>query len=391
MLSLIRGRAVRSFLFQALAVFLPVLLASCASSTGSDEPATVQTPLDVREEIERLKAQVMSAPAGPERAAVYRQIGDLLVRVADYGGAREQYTYGLAHAPDAATRAALNYRIGVALVRDRHPSLGRVYLEKAETDGVPAEDRARFHWYAAAAARAAGDVDDWRKHFAAAGSYRPAPEDPRLGPPPAATARVEGSGPGGPPSRGGPRPAILPRRSWRAAPVHNNYDPMGSVTRITVHHTADRFGALSQEQTAATIKAIQSHHQSANDWADIGYHYLIDPAGRIWEGRDVRLQGAHAGNPSANKGNVGIAMLGHFDQQPVTQAQRRSLGELIEYLTRTYGISRDRIYSHQQIRQLYRLSWTDCPGRDLMAVLDDIRARLVTRGPAAPATPLVRR
>jgi hypothetical protein len=42
---------------------------------------------------------------------------------------------------------------------------------------------------------------------------------------------------------------------------------------------------------------------------DIGYHYIVDRSGAIWQGRRIRYQGAHA-RGSANNGNIGIVLLG---------------------------------------------------------------------------------
>ena len=49
-------------------------------------------------------------------------------------------------------------------------------------------------------------------------------------------------------------------------------------------------------------------------WTDIGYHFVIDPAGTIYEGRDIRVRGAHV--EGANTGKVGLLLLGDFQPDP---------------------------------------------------------------------------
>jgi len=66
------------------------------------------------------------------------------------------------------------------------------------------------------------------------------------------------------------------------------------ITRITVHHDGmDTFSSTSQADAAHRIELIREAHVNQRKFADIGYHYIIDPGGRVWEGRNVRFQGAH--------------------------------------------------------------------------------------------------
>ena len=84
------------------------------------------------------------------------------------------------------------------------------------------------------------------------------------------------------------------RASWRAKPLRQNHEPMGPPTRITVHHSAEPLTSRKLSESRKEVLRIQSIHQDDKHWADIGYHFLIDPAGRIFEGRPVEIQGAHA-------------------------------------------------------------------------------------------------
>jgi uncharacterized protein with LGFP repeats len=115
---------------------------------------------------------------------------------------------------------------------------------------------------------------------------------------------------------------------------------------LTVHHTAT---ANDDPDPAATVRAIYQLHAITNDWGDIGYHFLIDEKGTIYEGRfsgddgipahdaDGKLVTAfHVGG--FNSGNLGIALLGTLVDQGPTDAARASLTRLVRVLTRFHGV-----------------------------------------------------
>lgn len=170
---------------------------------------------------------------------------------------------------------------------------------------------------------------------------------------------------------------IVSRRAWGAAPTRANVDPAsGHWDRITIHHTAMAASHLmrgSLSSSAAELRMIQSQHQSSRGWADIGYHFLIDPAGRVFEGRSLRWQGAHAGRDERtgrnfNPGNIGICLLGNFQTERPTPAALNALEGLIETLQGRYSIARRELYGHEHFRT------TECPGRNLAAWLARYKA-----------------
>ncbi len=164
-------------------------------------------------------------------------------------------------------------------------------------------------------------------------------------------------------------PPILPRTAWGARRAQPNLDRMTSIWRITVHHTATRLAGSSVRVAADAMRRFQREHQDDKGWADIGYHFIVDPSGRIWEGRPLAWQGAHAGSPGLNEGNVGVALIGDFTIQQPTASQKKALGDLLGSLCARYGIAANRVYSHQEIRP----GPTECPGPALQRVLDQWR------------------
>ncbi len=168
--------------------------------------------------------------------------------------------------------------------------------------------------------------------------------------------------------------AILPRSAWDArAPDQSALVPMRKPFRVTIHHTAILSPSRSEKAAATQIYQIQGGHQKSDGWADIGYHYLVDPAGRIWEGRPIVWQGAHAGGDN-NRGNIGVCLLGRFlrgaDGQAPTAEQVTSLERLLRWLCSNHGIPSGSIYFHRRFKA------TECPGPRLEAAVNGIRQRM---------------
>ncbi|MDR1520853.1 MAG: peptidoglycan recognition protein family protein [Planctomycetota bacterium] len=153
----------------------------------------------------------------------------------------------------------------------------------------------------------------------------------------------------------------LSRNSWGAAPADpKKMQAMDGVTRITIHHegSAKPNNDSAPAQAAATIRLIQGQHRKRMGAGDIGYHFIIDRAGTIWQGRDWRFQGAHTSG--ANPHNIGVMLLGNFDIQQPSQPQTASLHRLTASLARKYGLNpAAALFGHSDFGA------TQCPGRNL--------------------------
>ncbi|WP_165356916.1 N-acetylmuramoyl-L-alanine amidase [Nocardioides zhouii] len=149
------------------------------------------------------------------------------------------------------------------------------------------------------------------------------------------------------------QPLVEPRSAWGADPQYMTWTPAFYATKkLVVHHTdtshdyADRAGAESQ------IRAIYYYHSVTQGWGDIGYNFLIDKFGNIYEGRYSRdyaganpsgddldgrgVTGAHT--QGWNSGTVGIAMLGTYTDADVTPAARQALESLLAWEASRNGI-----------------------------------------------------
>jgi N-acetyl-anhydromuramyl-L-alanine amidase AmpD len=137
----------------------------------------------------------------------------------------------------------------------------------------------------------------------------------------------------------------------------------GGWSRITIHHSAKyskEIGTPSSLNVAGAIKDIQTVHRRDEGYGDIGYHFLIDPAGRIWQGRLLDWQGAHAGGEN-NVANIGICLFGNFNTERPDPRALAALEKLVDALCERHDIARSRVFGHRQLRS------TECPGDALMA------------------------
>lgn len=166
------------------------------------------------------------------------------------------------------------------------------------------------------------------------------------------------------------------RKKWRAARlIAGRVVPMNRVTRMTIHHTGEPDHVVIQSAAQATeyLRKMQHFAQSESGWADIGYHYLIDGRGIVYEGRPLRYQGAHAGG-DLNRGNLGIALIGNFDKARPTNAQLRALQQLVLGLRTQHRITLSRIQAHSTVNERGGRGHTDCPGRHLRALIPGLFA-----------------
>lgn len=165
------------------------------------------------------------------------------------------------------------------------------------------------------------------------------------------------------PRAGGPI-IVLPRTRWTRAGVArpSEINPMRGVRRITIHHDGmDSFTTTDESASRRRLEQIRRSHVEGRKWADIGYHYIIDPAGRIWEGRGVQFQGAHV--KDNNENNLGIMCMGNYDNQSPTNAMRSALDRFVASQMRQYRVPMNEVRTHQE-----RMA-TACPGRNLQAYI----------------------
>jgi hypothetical protein len=132
------------------------------------------------------------------------------------------------------------------------------------------------------------------------------------------------------------QPTICSRSCWGARAPSCTITQMSSLNRAVVHHTAgdSDFNTNSIETSKANVRAIQNSHMDGNGWCDIGYHFLVDKLGNIFEGRSGSLtsrpKGAH---DSTNTDSFGFNVMGNFSSghQTPTSIQMSKLYDVVAW------------------------------------------------------------
>jgi hypothetical protein len=129
-------------------------------------------------------------------------------------------------------------------------------------------------------------------------------------------------------------PPIITRAGWHADESIRRGAPFyaDGVHLAIVHHTVNS-NSYSKAQSASIVRAIELYHVKSNGWNDIGYNFLVDKYGQIFEGRYGGITrpvvGAHS--QGFNSGSVGIAVIGNYGSTPITPAAHAALVSLIAW------------------------------------------------------------
>ncbi len=191
-----------------------------------------------------------------------------------------------------------------------------------------------------------------------------------------------------------PPPPVVVRSDW--CPT-NSCPPAVApsttpVSHLIVHHSA---GTNEAGDWAAVVRAIWDLHVNGNGWSDIGYNYLIDPDGIVYEGRGNDILGAHF--CGANTNTMGVCMLGNFQEREPTEAALAALADLLTWKSADRGL--DPLAAARHPASGLTLSHisghrdgcaTACPGDLLYPLLGDLRQRTADQLVACrSSTPLV--
>lgn len=122
--------------------------------------------------------------------------------------------------------------------------------------------------------------------------------------------------------------------------------PLDPIKRIIIHHT---------HNPNLDLQSTHKLHIEKFKWAGIGYNYLIEKDGRIFEGRGLKV-GAHAkGN---NKDSIGIALVGNFDVKIPEEIQMKPLIKLCLSFMYEYDIEVSKVIGHRELEGVTK----SCPG-----------------------------
>jgi hypothetical protein len=195
-----------------------------------------------------------------------------------------------------------------------------------------------------------------------------------------------GRTPAGSASADAGRPAILTRRDWGADESKRGDGPFHGQAHIAFVHHTDGSNTYSSAQVPGIIRGIYDFHVNGQGWSDIGYNFLVDRFGRIWEGRyggvDRAVIGAHTMN--YNSWSFGVSAIGNFSSTTPPTAMLDAIERVIAWKFSVHGnpatgtvYARDKYFNRVSgHRDGYS---TACPGQRLYDLLPAIRRDVTTR------------
>jgi len=188
-------------------------------------------------------------------------------------------------------------------------------------------------------------------------------------------------------------PPVLSRAQWQADESWRKGSPTYDTTIVQahIHHTATSNGYAAAD-VPAMIRSMYKYHTRSLGWSDIGYNFLVDQYGAIWEGRyggvDRVVRGAHT--LGFNNDSTGFSMIGNFETTAPTPALLSSVSALAGWKLGLYGrdpngiasvvstgsdkFPRGRTVSLPVIDGHRDTNDTACPGTNVYNALPQIRA-----------------
>ncbi|MCW7943347.1 hypothetical protein AAW14_15160 [Streptomyces hygroscopicus] len=202
-----------------------------------------------------------------------------------------------------------------------------------------------------------------------------------------------GAGPGSMTPYTAPRPTIVTRAGWGADESLREPDFLytDSVKVAFVHHTATG-NSYDCAEAPSVIRGIYRYHVVSNGWRDIGYNFLVDKCGNIYEGRaggvEKPVMGAHT--LGFNSNSTGVAVIGSFSGTQPSAASVTALAQLTAWKLGLHGMdprgttylesAGGNLFPKGENVQLNVISGhrdgyaTDCPGKQLYGKLGSVRS-----------------
>ncbi|KAK3548687.1 hypothetical protein QTP70_016435 [Hemibagrus guttatus] len=160
--------------------------------------------------------------------------------------------------------------------------------------------------------------------------------------------------------------SVIPRSAWKAADVQIREKLHKPAEKLIIHHTA-LWSCWSHMQSISQLIHIQHLHIHERGFNDIGYNFLVDQTGVVYEGRGWGIVGAHA--KTHNHNSVGVAFMGNFnDESPSLQALS-AVRALIQH-----GVAKGYLQPSFEILGHRDIADTQCPGEKLYSSLHTLKA-----------------
>lgn len=189
-----------------------------------------------------------------------------------------------------------------------------------------------------------------------------------------------------------PQPPIATRTTWGARTPRAPAAIAPRLKMAFVHHTVGS-NTYRSEEVPGVLRGVQAYHMDVNGWDDIGYNFLVDRFGRVWEGRAGGIDRAVIGAQSAgfNTGSTGVAVMGTFTSTAPPAATIDAVSRLLAWKLGVHGVDPDEtttmtsggnakyragaVVTFNTIAGHRDAQATACPGYYLYERLPDIRQR----------------
>lgn len=142
------------------------------------------------------------------------------------------------------------------------------------------------------------------------------------------------------------KPTIHSRSEWGArACIEDRLIPrQRQPERLIFHHSADKFTKTNLNDVIAEIQRIQNYHMDERTKCDIAYHFIIDPAGRIWEG--AKIDNYQRGHTTGYFDDIGVLVLGDFESRGanvwnpnvLNESQKNAMEVIAKWLCYQYDL-----------------------------------------------------
>ncbi len=179
-----------------------------------------------------------------------------------------------------------------------------------------------------------------------------------------------------------PKPTIFSREQWGA---NENLRDKGSLRYFEVHagfvHHTVNANDYSRREVPGILRSIYAYHTQSRGWSDVGYNFLVDKFGRIWEGRaggiDRPVVGAHT--LGYNDYAFAMSAIGNFETVQPRAVMLQAYGSLMAWKLSLHGVDASSTRqvvgpdAFEAINGHRDAGSTACPGRNLYAKLSVIR------------------
>jgi len=178
------------------------------------------------------------------------------------------------------------------------------------------------------------------------------------------------------------QPSYLNRSQWcPSGTCYPHPNPsQTTVSHLIIHHSAT---SNTSSDWAAVVRSFWDWHVNNNGWSDIGYNWLVDPNGVVYEGRGDDILGAHF--CGTNTGTMGVCVIGDFTSTIPTSEARNSLKKLLAWKTCKSDIDPlGQSYHSSSGLNLKNISGhrngcsTACPGDQFYPLLGEVRQEVRT-------------